>query len=385
MLDHDEQSDEQQAEANQGQGAGRHPAPALGLDQSVDDRREAETEGKGPGDVEALSDRLARLSEHKRADGQGDRADRYVDEEDTLPGKVLDEESANDRAGGRRDGRRRDPDTDGPIQFVSWVGRPQEGQRVRQETGSESALCAAQHDNAVDRANKSNTQRCQGEPHHSRQEDPATPEVVTELSPQDEAHGDDEQVGVGDPLQIGQRRVQIPADVGIGHGHDRPVDTDHDDPERDGDQGQPGIITQAGPSGCAGVAPGHGPFPKLVTAGPGDTTDEVTGIGPTCDPDTAGGFVASACSSRGRAEGGFGPVELAPHRVEIIGLLRQRRRVPLTSPSSNEVSAVDVNGPRVRVLSWVVDTVNDVVTQQEHCAVGEFLSPEGIRESPCRR
>ena len=87
----------------------------------------------------------------------------------------------------------------------------------------------------------------------------------------------------------------------------------------------------------------------------------------------SGSTPARGSQSRG-SESPFGSVELAPDKLEIVWLLRQCRRIPLTSWGSHEISPVDVDGARIRRPGRVVDRMDDVVTQQNHSAIGKLLT-----------
>ena len=96
-------------------------------------------------------------------------------------------------------------------------------------------------------------------PHHSEaavkidepdDEDPAPPEQVGELSAGEEQDAERQRVGVDHPLELRDRDAQIRADRGQRDVHDRVVEHDHEQAERDGDQGPPLAVLvreQAGP------------------------------------------------------------------------------------------------------------------------------------------
>jgi hypothetical protein len=119
--------------------------------------------------------------------------------------------------------------------------------RAPKRPGAEEALDGAQGDHRRDARGQPDGQRAQPEADHADQEQLAAPVAVAQLAAEDEGDGDDQQVRVGDPLQVCQRGVEVLADVGVGHGDDRAVDADHDHTERHRGERQPGVGEQVRP------------------------------------------------------------------------------------------------------------------------------------------
>jgi len=131
-----------------------------------------------------------------------------------------------------------------PTARLSWSGGKAARSRARvlgRSRAPKAPLDPPEEDDAVDGPDQPDGQGAEGEADHPDEEDQPPTEPAAELSSEDQQYGDDQKVGVGHPLQLGQRGVQVLADVGVGHGHHRPVDPDHDHAQRHADQGQPGI------------------------------------------------------------------------------------------------------------------------------------------------
>ena len=108
-----------------------------------------------------------------------------------------------------------DPDADGPVELVGWKGRLQEGQGVGKQQRPEGPLEPSEEDDAVDGSDEADGHGGEREADHADQEDPAAAEAVAEFPAEDQRDGNHQQVGVGHPLQVGQRGVEVLSDVGL--------------------------------------------------------------------------------------------------------------------------------------------------------------------------
>jgi hypothetical protein len=170
--------------------------------------------------------------------------------------------TADDRPGGGGRADHRAPDANGGVQLLGREVLPQQGQGGRLEHGPEHALGRAERDDQGDAAGdaprQADRRRAGREPGHAGQEHLLVPEPVAELPGGDQADRQGQQVGVGHPLDAGQRRVQVRLDSRVGHRDDRAVDADHHHPERHRQQRQRGIAARAPPLRCCGADAGHG-------------------------------------------------------------------------------------------------------------------------------
>ena len=70
-------------------------------------------------------------------------------------------------------------------------------------------------------------------------EDPPPAEHVGELAAAQQEHAERQRVAVHDPLELGDRDAEVLADGRQGHVHDRVVEHDHEEAERNGEQRPP--------------------------------------------------------------------------------------------------------------------------------------------------
>ena len=96
--------------------------------------------------------------------------------------------------------------------------------------------CADQHAGAV---RETAEERRRSEDHEADHEDPPAAEHVGELAAAQEEHAERERVAVHDPLELGDRDAEVLADRRQSHVHDRVVEHDHEEAERDGEQRPP--------------------------------------------------------------------------------------------------------------------------------------------------
>ena len=111
---HDREGD--QADGRDGEqpdDPGRAPAPGVALDEGEDEGREADGDGGHAGEVDVVRRALvARLARGGEGDDDGHDGHRDVEEEDRLPGDVLDQEAADHRADGEGQGADAGPRAD---------------------------------------------------------------------------------------------------------------------------------------------------------------------------------------------------------------------------------------------------------------------------------
>lgn len=74
------------------------------------------------------------------------------------------------------------------------------------------ALDGASRDQLVRGLRQSTQQRSQGKPPHAEQEDPSSPEPIAERPSDEDERRQRKEIGVGHPLELGQRGVEILAD-----------------------------------------------------------------------------------------------------------------------------------------------------------------------------
>ena len=82
-------------------------------------------------------------------------------------------------------------------------------------------------------------ERREREDHEPDQEDAAAPEEVGELAAREHEHGEGERVGVHGPLELGETDPEVALDRRERDVHDRVVEHDHEERERERSQGPP--------------------------------------------------------------------------------------------------------------------------------------------------
>ena len=185
------------------------------------------------------------------------RADRHVDEEDPLPAEGVDEHAPHERAHGHPDADARSPDPERSLALArSELLRDQGEHRSEHRRAADSLQAAGD----VER------ERVRGEPREERgggecgepdREDELAAQPVGERPRHQRERGEGEDVGVDDPLQVGQARAEVTLDLGQGDVHDRDVEQEHERRDRDSYQCPPftsHFATSVSSSiGCAGV------------------------------------------------------------------------------------------------------------------------------------
>ena len=131
------------------------------------------------------------------------------------------------------------------------------------------------------------TRRGDREDDQAGDEDPPAPDQVRDGPGGEQEGGQREGVRVDDPLQVLEARVQRPLDVGQRDIHDRDVEQQHEDRDRDGEQSPPLAI--------------HVPAPPLLRRRPLAPRDLPSHITKPGDPSQAAeaSFLASGGHSAG--------------------------------------------------------------------------------------
>ncbi|MGX1370362.1 hypothetical protein RKD19_005721 [Streptomyces canus] len=138
------------------------------------------------------------------------------------------------------------PDADGHVELLGREGGPQQTERGRHQQGAEQALQDTEGDDRGDGAGQSDRARGGGEADDTDQEGLAVAEAVTELARGDQGDRQREEVAVGDPLDVGEARLEVGLDGRVGDGHDGAVEGHHHDADGHGQQGEPGVAAQPG-------------------------------------------------------------------------------------------------------------------------------------------
>ena len=234
--DHQHGRDGEEAERT-----GREPVVLVGLDDRVDEQREAGRDEHRADQVEGADGVLhAALVEQARREQDGREADRRVDEEDPFPADVLREHAAQQhahRSAGSGDGT---PHGQRLVALVALGERRGEDRerRGRDHRGAET-LNRARADQEVAGCGKAAGQRCDREDGQTGHEQPATAEQVGTPAAQQQEPAERQRVGARDPLQARVGEVQIDLDRRQRDVDDRDVDDEHELRRTEQDQRDP--------------------------------------------------------------------------------------------------------------------------------------------------
>jgi hypothetical protein len=140
---------------------------------------------------------------------------------------------------GDRRARARRPRADRGRSLVRFEDRRDDRQRAGDEQRAERTLQRPRRDQDRDRRCDGAQQRGRTEAGDADREDPAPAIEVAERPADEHERGEQEQVGLDDPLLIGERRIEFLAQRGQGDVDDGLVDEDDRRTEDAGDEGQP--------------------------------------------------------------------------------------------------------------------------------------------------
>jgi hypothetical protein len=196
--------------------------------------------------IRPLVTRTAPLAgEHEPARRHRRRAERHVDEEDPVPAQRLGQHPAEDqaqrraaRAGEAVDAHRLRP-----------VGRRREqpddhAEAHRGRHRAARALDESRRDQHGLADRQAAHQRRDREQDQARQEDALAADQVAEPAGEQQQAAEGDQVPVHHPLQAGRGEAQVPLDRRQGHGHDGPVEDDHQGHRAEHGQRQPARLSR---------------------------------------------------------------------------------------------------------------------------------------------
>ena len=251
QLPADERREDHQRAGEPGDRGGRRPAVPRGLDDGPDQQADARDRQQRAERVEPARLRVARLGQQPHPGGQRDDHDGHVDVEDRAPGEVPQQQAAGHRPD--RDGQaghaRPDADGGGALARVGEHVREQRERGGVDQRGRDAHGRAA-GDQLAGGAGQRGGDRREREQRQPGLQDPAPAEPVAEVPADDQQAGEDERVGVHDPLQVLGRGGQRAAHRRQGDVDDRVVD--HDEQHAQAQDGQDP------PAAAVGLGPGRG-------------------------------------------------------------------------------------------------------------------------------
>lgn len=229
------------------QGSGAAPTPVRAFDDGVDDGGHTDRRQDKTDDIDGVRCGVARRRHEQPCADDGDDGDRNIDEEERSPGEVFEQPPAGDRACGHPDAGHGGPQADclGPLSLIDENVRDQRECR-REYHGSADAHRGARDDQGVGRVHLC---RYGGRPREQGETDAepaASAETVAQAARRQQQAGDDEGVGIHDPLQLRGVRVQLTRERGQGDVDDGCVDADDEDAQADHGKRGAGVSAESG-------------------------------------------------------------------------------------------------------------------------------------------
>ena len=167
---------------------------------------------------------VAGLGHPALRDHDGQRGERQVDQEDPAPGGVLHQGTAHERPDRRGDAAEPRPGADGAGPALGLERALDHGQAAGRQHRGADALQDAGEDQHGGAGGDPAQQRREREPDGADHEDAPAAVAVAERAAQQDQRRHGQQVAVADPLQLGQARVEVPADGAQGDVDDRAVE-----------------------------------------------------------------------------------------------------------------------------------------------------------------
>ncbi|MBL7258431.1 tetratricopeptide repeat protein [Actinoplanes sp. LDG1-01] len=236
-LPEDERGQQRGPADQHGEDAARRPAAFGAVDHAPDDQQHA---GRGEQQAEGveLAGAAAGLAEHGQGQHDGHDADGDVQPEDPVPVQALDDRAAHDRADRHAEAADATPDPHGRRTESVRHRLGQQGQGQGSHRGAAQALHRAGGGELPRLGRQGRGRRGQREDDQAGDEHAAAAEAVAERGRGEQERRERQRVGVDEPLQVGQRRVEVGADHRQRRAHDQVVQRDHEG--RDADRGQHG-------------------------------------------------------------------------------------------------------------------------------------------------
>ena len=204
------------------------PAVLVAAQQREHEQEQAGGQRDLAGHVELAGVRVARLLDRLARDRDADQAERQVDEEDPAPVEAAGERAADERADGEGGADRSAVGGERLAALLRVRERLREqGERDGEHDRGADALRGARGVQHHDVRGRRAHERRHGEDGETDREQPATTEAVGQRAGRQHDGGEGEGVGVDDPLQAGQARVEVGGDVGQRGVHDRDVEHQH--------------------------------------------------------------------------------------------------------------------------------------------------------------
>ena len=227
----DDEGDQQDRRAGESQQRrGRAPADVDGVDDRVDEQRQARGDGHRARDVEAAAPSSARLSTSMRgASAAATRPIGTLTNSTQRQLRPLVRIAAEQHAGGAAGARDRAPHAQRAVALGALgEGRGDDRQRRRRDDRGAEALDRARGDQPRLRLGEAAGERGEREDDQAEHEHAPAAEQVGEPAAEQQEAAEGERVGVDDPGQVVAGEVQLRADRRQRDVDDRGVDHDHE-------------------------------------------------------------------------------------------------------------------------------------------------------------
>ena len=210
-LDRAEGAEHDDPEGEARQHLDTRPADRPTPDQPEDDPEQSHARRRDAGHVERP---LVAVGLREAVPGEWDERDpdRHVDPEDPLPGKPLDDGTADEGSDRDREPAERPPDAEGDVATRHGHPRREKGQGERHDERAAGALEGPRRDEDVDARREGRRGRRSGEQCEPDDEHPAPTETVPDRGPREQQHSEAERERVDRPLQSGEARAEAAPD-----------------------------------------------------------------------------------------------------------------------------------------------------------------------------
>jgi hypothetical protein len=208
----------------------RAPADPVRLCQPEHEEHEARRDADGSEGVEVPGQAVRPALTHvARDEGERDRRDGDVDEEDPLPPEVLGEHAAEEHPDGGAGAGDAAEDAERLVPFGAFLERHERDREDgRREDRARRALQEPRDDEHLGRLREPREQRGHQEKAEAHHEEVASAEQVAHAPSEQEEPAEGERIARDDPLEVLGRKAEIGLDRRERHVHDRDVEHDHE-------------------------------------------------------------------------------------------------------------------------------------------------------------
>ena len=230
---------EQRGEREAGERSRAAPAVIRRLDDRVDEQPDHRRREREPDPVGPRRGRIARCRHGPCHEGGRDRGDRRHREEDARPVERLEQPAADDRSERDRRAGGRAPESDRPRALAALgedVG--DQRQRGRKDHRGSDAHHAPRDDQLPGTVGQPAGDARQAEHAEAREQHPLAPEAVAEAPRGEYRSGEQQVVGVDDPLQLRVRGVQLAHERRQRDVDDRGVQVDRERSQQERDENE---------------------------------------------------------------------------------------------------------------------------------------------------